>query len=110
MEYRRVQSSNIGCWERVSDRNSLRIRSVVPSCQTYPQVLSRLALLTGFAALTAVANSVNAAPVPHKKRTFEGDLLRMPTASGSVERWHGLNCGDTQQEIYEPQRDITQVK
>ena len=54
--------------------------------QTYPQVLSRLALLTGFAALAAVGNSVNAATVPHEKSTPEGDLLRMPTASGSVER------------------------
>jgi hypothetical protein len=110
VEYRRVQSSNIGCWERVSDRNSLRIRSVVPSCQTCPQVLSRLTLLTGFAALTAVANSGNAATVPREESTPEGDLLRMPTASESVERWYRFNCGDIEQEICGPQRDITQVK
>jgi hypothetical protein len=77
---------------------------------SYPQVLSRLALLTGSAALTAVANLVNAAAVPHEKSTFEGDLLPMPTASRSVERWNRFTCGDTEQEMCGPQREITQVK
>ena len=73
-------------------------------------VLPRLALLSVLAALTAVANSVNAATVPLEKSTPEGYLLRMPTASGSVKRWYRFNCGDIEQEICGPQRDITQVK
>ena len=73
-------------------------------------MLSRLALLAGFAALAAVADSVNAATVPYEKSTLEGDLPRMPTASGSVERWYRFNRGLTEQEIRRPHRDITQAK
>jgi hypothetical protein len=80
------------------------------SYQTYPHVLSRLALLAGFAALADVADSVHAATVPHEKSTLEGDLPRMPTASGSVEHWYRFNCGDVELQIRGPQRDITQVK
>lgn len=47
-------------------------------------MLSPLALLTGSVALIGVPHSVDAATVPYEKSTSEGDLPRMPTASGPV--------------------------